>query len=125
MKLESNIRPIIKGKIGELEAYFLLDTGSNIALLDQSQLDRFKLEKDSAFPGTIIGAGGSLEAYYCTNKVNIGSKELDQFILADISQIRNSIKRETGINILGVISYPQIQSLNIILNPAINEIHGI
>jgi hypothetical protein len=34
MNLVSNVRPIVKGVINNKEAYFLLDTGTNVALLD-------------------------------------------------------------------------------------------
>ena len=45
MTLYSYIRPIIKGKVGDKEAYFLLDTGTNLALIDSTQADEHNLEK--------------------------------------------------------------------------------
>ena len=126
MTLYSYIRPIIKGKVGDKEAYFLLDTGSNLAILDLSQAKEYKLQQDRQFPGNVIGlTGNSIPTYYCTSIVIIGDKKLDGFILSDLSSIRNSIYRETNINILGIISYTQMQALGIILNPSKNEVNGI
>lgn len=125
-KLYSNIRPIIKGKVGNKDAYFLLDTGSNLAVLDSSQTKEYQLQWDKQFPGNVIGlTGDSIPTYYCTSIVTIGDKILDGFILSDLSSIRNSIQRETDINILGIISYPQMKELGIVLNPSKNEINGI
>ena len=126
MTLYSYIRPIIKGKVGDKEAYFLLDTGSNLAILDSSQTSEYKLQQDIQFPGNVIGlTGNPIPTYYCTSIVTIGDKILDGFILSDLSSIRNSIQRETDINILGIISYPQMKELGIVLNPSKNEINGI
>ena len=36
MKLESDKRPIIKGKVGGKDAYFLLDTGASLSLIDDN-----------------------------------------------------------------------------------------
>jgi hypothetical protein len=42
--------------------------------------------------------------------------EVAQFLLADISGIRASIKEETGIDIVGIVSYPQMQFAGITLS---------
>ena len=119
MIIQNSLRPIIKGKVGDKEAYFLLDTGSNLAILDSSQTSEYKLQQDNQFPGNVIGlTGNSVPTYYCASIVTIGDKKLDGFILSDLSSIRNSIYRETNINILGIISYTQMQALGIILNPS-------
>lgn len=126
MILETNIRPIIKGKVGDKEAHFLLDTGSNLAVLDSSQTKQYQLQQDKQFPGNVIGlTGDSVLTYCCTSAVTIGDKILDGFILSDLSSIRNSIKRETDLDILGIISYPQMKELGITINPSKNEIYGI
>ena len=126
MIIQNSSRPIIKGKVGDKKAYFLLDTGSNLAILDSSQISEYKLQQDNQFPGNVIGlTGDSIPTYYCTSIVTVGDKILDGFILSDLSSIRNSIQRETDINILGIISYPQMKQLGIILNPSKNEINGI
>ena len=126
MTLYSYIRPIIKGKVGDKEAYFLLDTGTNLALIDSTQTYEYNLEKGIEFSGNIIGTGGlGTKAYYCNTPVLIRDKSIKGFLLYDLNQIRNSIQRETGINILGIISYPQMKELGIVLNPSKNEINGI
>lgn len=124
MKLESEKRPIIKGKVGDKEAYFLLDTGASLSLINKDKAKKFELIKGKKFPGTIVGAGGEIEdCCYCNSFVEIGNKKIAQFILTDIDAVRQSIKRETGIEILGIIGYPQMKFLGITLNPQDNEVH--
>ena len=57
MTLYSYIRPIIKGKVGDKEAYFLLDTGTNLALIDSTQADEYNLEKGIDCSGSIRRTG--------------------------------------------------------------------
>lgn len=126
MTLHSYIRPIIKGKVGDKEAYFLLDTGSNLSLIDSNQIDKYGLNVGQEFPGTLVGTGGITEhTHYCISIIIIGGRELSEFIILDLSSIKNSILRETGFEILGVIGYSQMKELEIIINPAKNEINGI
>lgn len=124
MKLESEKRPIIKGKVGDKEAYFLLDTGASLSLIDEDKVKKYELVYGKKFPGTIVGAGGEIEdCYYCNSFVEIGDKKIAQFILTDISSVKSSILRETGLEILGIIGYPQIKFLGIALNPRDNKIY--
>ena len=126
MIFQSSSRPIIKGKVVNKDAYFLLETGTNLAFIDSTQTDKYNLEKGIEFSGNIIGTGGlGTKAYYCNTTVLLGDKSIKGFLLYDLNQIRNSIQRETSINILGIISYPQMKELGITINPSKNEIYGI
>ncbi len=126
MKLESILRPIVKGEVLGNTAYFLLDTGTNLPLIDITQSKEYSLKIGNKFPGNIIGAGGVVdESYYCDTPVKIGSMELSGFVLTDLSRIRESICRETDLNLLGIISYPQMQLLGVVLDLKNNIINGI
>lgn len=126
MLFKSTIRPIIEGKVGNKTAYFLLDTGAALPLIDSSQIEKYSLVKGYKFPGNIIGTGGiAQEPYYCNSEININGKILKNFILIDMSSVKNSILRDTGLEILGLISYSQIKELEITINPSKNEIYGI
>ena len=120
MKSLSNKRLIINGKVNGKDWPFLLDTGASIALIDKDMIKKAKLIKGKSYNGTIVGAGGELEnLYYCNTFVEFpNDKKVAQFILADISHVKDSIYRETGIEILGIISLPQMKFLNIQLDLA-------
>lgn len=114
----SNKRPIIECKIGGKPAAFLLDTGASVAFIDHTYINEYKLAKGKKYHGTVIGAGGSLRGvHYCDSFVTLpNGKEVGQFLLADISSVINSIKQETGISIIGIISWPQMKFSGISLN---------
>ena len=120
MKSLSNKRLIINGKVNGKDWPFLLDTGASIALIDKDMIKKAKLIKGKSYNGTIVGAGGELEdLHYCNSFVEFPNyKKIAQFILADISHVKDSIYRETGIEILGIISLPQMKFLNIQLDLA-------
>lgn len=117
MQLISNLYPIIESKIGGQSAYFLLDTGANIAMLDSNQISKYGLEILDVNIDNILGAGGLVQnVKKCKTPITILGKQLDNFMVTNLRNICNSIERQTGIQILGIISYPQMQFLGITLN---------
>jgi hypothetical protein len=78
--------------------------------LDKNQTKKYNLLSSRKYTGTIVGAGGEIEnPYICDNIINIEDKIMNQFLLVDLSNIVDSIKRETGITILGIVSLPQMK----------------
>jgi hypothetical protein len=62
----------------------------------------------------LVGAGSEIEdGYYCNTFAYLAGKTIPQFLLIDISNARDSIKRETGLEILGIISLPQMKMAGI------------
>ena len=113
----SDKRLIIEGRVNDKTAYFLIDTGASLALMDYGQRKQYDLEVGKRFNGSVVGAGGEMrDVRYCNTFVNIENKVIPQFLLADISGVVESIKRETGIEILGIISLPQMKLCGISLD---------
>lgn len=107
---QSDKRLIIECKVNDKYASFLIDTGASIALIDKSQRKKYNLAVGRDYPGAIVGAGGHIDnPKICDTIVYIANKAINQFVLADIDLIVNSVKRETGITILGIISLPQMK----------------
>lgn len=53
------------------------------------------------------------DVYYCNTLVRFGGKDIPQFLITDISGVRNSIERETGIEILGIIGLSQMKIIGL------------
>lgn len=119
IKSKSEKRLIIEGKVNGKAAYFLLDSGASVGLMDDNQRRDYDLVKGRRYNGTLVGAGGEISARYCDTFVEFEGKMIPQFLLADISGVVSSIKRETGIEILGIISLPQMGMIG--LNMDINS----
>lgn len=110
IKSLSEKRLIAKCTVNGKKANFLIDTGASVGLIDKGKVKSYGLVRGRTYPGTIIGAGGEIDdVYYCNTFANLEGKDIPQFLLADISAVRRSIERETGIEILGIISLPHMK----------------
>ena len=118
IKSKSDKRLIIEGQVNGKDAYFLLDSGASVGLMDDNQRRDYDLVKGRRYGGTLVGARGEISARHCYTFLEFERKMIPQFLLADISGVVESIKRETGIEILGIISLPQMGmiGLNIDIN---------
>lgn len=119
IKSLSDKRLIIEGLVNDKPARFLLDSGASVALIDKDKKKEYGLKEGRRYNGTLIGAGGEMRnVRHCDTFVEFEGKTIPQFLLADISGVVESIKRETGIEILGIISLPQMSfiGMNIDIN---------
>ena len=110
VKSKSDNRLIIKTELNGKNAYFLVDTGASVGLISKHAEKEYKLKKGRKYGGTLIGAGGEIKnVYHCDTPANFEGRLIPQFLFADIDNVIKSIKRETGIEILGIISLPQMK----------------
>lgn len=105
---KSEKRLIVEVTVNDKQAYMLVDTGATVGLIDSNQRKKFGLVVGKDYPGTLVGAGGPMHnVKYCNTMAVFEGILVPQFLLADISDVVKSIKRQTGISILGIISLPQ------------------
>ena len=113
----SDKRLIIEAEVNGKSAFFLLDSGASIALIDEDKKKEYDLKVGRKYSGTIVGAGGTMRnVRHCDTFVYFEGKPITQFLLADISNVVDSIKRETGVEILGIISLPQMAQIGMNLD---------
>ena len=123
VKSKSNRRLVIEGQVNGRDAFFLLDTGASTGLMDDSQSRKYGLVQGRRFGSTIVGAGGEIkDVHYCMTMLEFHGKVIPQFLLADISNIVRNIRRETGIEILGIVSLPQMRIAGLGIDANDNEI---
>lgn len=125
VKSLSEKRLLIECTINGKKGVFLADTGATVGLIDESQTRKYGLQRGARYNGTLIGAGGAFNtSYVCTTQVMTPSnRPMTQFIMSDISAIKDSIARETGKEILGIIGLPQMRMAAMLLDILANEIH--
>lgn len=104
-------RLIIPATMNGETANFLIDTGATIGIISRDAKRRFKLEEGRRFPKPLVGAGGEFTAYFCKTPVMLKERMIAQFVMADITGVVDSIMRETGIKIHGIISLPQMKAI--------------
>ena len=102
VKSLSEKRLIAECQLNGEKALFLLDTGATVGLIDRRAVKEYGLQCKRDYPGTLTGAGGELR----------GVKICDtfaQFLVADIGDVVESIERETGLRITGIVGLPQMK----------------
>lgn len=106
IKSKSDKRLIVEGIINGRKAMMLIDTGATVGLFskDIQKPYKLKMRKHSV---TLAGAGGTFKAEHCETPLLLGRTMIYQFYVADISDVISSIKRQTDIEIQGIISLPQ------------------
>lgn len=123
VKSESEKRLIIKAELNGKNAYFLVDTGATIGMIDKRAEKDYNLSKGRKYNGTIIGAGGEIKnVYHCDTFAIFEGREIPQFLFADLGDIIKSIKRETGIEIVGIISLRQMAFIGLNIDVNSNEV---
>ena len=111
LKSKTDKRIIIEGQVNGNTLYLLVDTGASVGLIDYNQIRMYGIKKGREFPSYLVGASGRMDAWHCYQLVEIGSKEVGQFLIADIGDVVESIESETGITISGILSLPQMAML--------------
>lgn len=109
IKSLSEQRLIVQATINGKLANLLVDTGATVGLLSRSASKKYALQRGKRFGHTLVGAGGEFTAYYCNTFAQLGGKTLTQFLIADIDNVVRSVKQQTGVEIQGIISLPQMQ----------------
>lgn len=117
--LTSDYLPIVQGVINGRKAYFLLDTGASVSMLDTSQKKDFGFEAVGLDDTTIGGYGGlslevsKLEKY----KVEIGTELMrDDFLGKDLKYLVEPIQENTGYKITGIIGSNNIMRSGLIID---------
>ena len=110
----SDKRLIIEAEVNGKKGFFLIDTGASVGLIAEDKVKKFDIVRGRKYPGSLVGAGGEMEdVYYCNTLVRFGGKDIPQFLITDISGVRKSIERETGIEILGIIGLSQMKIIGL------------
>lgn len=123
IKSKSEKRIIIEVKVNDKSALMLVDTGATVGIIDSKQRKDFNLIVGKDYPGTLVGAGGEMHNIkYCNTMAEFEGKLIPQFLLTDLSHVVKSIKKETGLEILGIISLPQMKIVGLGIDANDNEI---
>lgn len=122
IKSISEKRLIVEGRVNNKTAQFLIDTGACVGLIDEDKVKEYGLLRGKRYRGKLVGVGGEMDNIrHCDTFVHIEDRVLPQFLLADISDVVKSINRETGIEIIGIISLPQMKMVGLNIDANSNE----
>ena len=115
--------PIINVEINNTTHYFVIDTGANTNVLNESMAKTLPLTYTSSNE-KILGLNGSkhsTEEVYLT--MNINSHEYsDYFSILDIDPVLSRIKFESGITVSGLLGTPFLNKYYAVLHLSNNSL---
>lgn len=120
----SDSRPLVEVEINGRSAVMLVDTGSSSGLIDINQMDDYGFSLMAKTDIEISSIGGKrCESYRVRDLwVRLEGISIYQFLATDISLIAESIYKETGYRISGIIGYDQIKNAEIKIDASNNQI---
>lgn len=120
----SESRPLVEVEINGRPAVMLVDTGSSTGLIDINQMDEYGFSLIAKTDMEISSIGGKrCESYRVRDLwVRLDGIDVYQFLATDISLIAESIHKETGYRISGIIGYKQIRNIKIKIDACNNMI---
>ncbi len=120
----SDSRPLVEVEINGRKAVMLVDTGSSTGLIDINQMDEYGFSLMAKTDMVISSIGGKrCESYRVRDLwVRLEGISIYQFLATDISLIAESIHKETGYRISGIIGYDQIKNAEIKIDASNNQI---
>lgn len=120
----SDTRPLVEVEINGRPAVMLVDTGSSTGLIDINQMDEYGFSLMAKTDMAISSIGGRrCESYRVRDLwVRLDGIDVYQFLATDISLIAESIHKETGYRISGIIGYKQIRNTKIKIDACNNMI---
>lgn len=119
---ESEKRLIVQGTLNGKKAYMLIDTGASCGIINKPMVKRLSLDVNKNHSVNLVGAGGAFSAYLCKTPFILSGKPMYQFVIADISSVVESIRRQTGIEIAGIVSLSQAKIIGMSIDTDDNYI---
>lgn len=120
----SDSRPLVEVDINGRPAVMLVDTGSSTGLIDINQMDEYGFSLMAKTDMVISSIGGKQCESYRVRDLWVGLEGIAiyQFLATDISLVVESIYKETGYRISGIIGYDQIKNAEIKIDASNNQI---
>ncbi|MEO9484302.1 MAG: aspartyl protease family protein [Ekhidna sp.] len=121
IKMKSIKKPIVQADINGKKGYFLVDTGSDISIINTSDLKRYKLEEAKAYGDhrRAIGFNGGKTAVMKVKNARVifGQKyDHSEFYSLNISEIIRTIEAKTNIKISGIMGSDLLAKYNCIID---------
>ena len=119
VKLLDNCSPIIEGTLNGKKAFFLVDTGSTITVLDLSQKKNYGFHSHKRLNKRLLGFGGKHMGVWSILKVDmrIGGRFVSTpFLGVSLAQLKKEIYERTGYGISGIIGSDVIRDYGIMVD---------
>lgn len=117
--------PIVVGTLNGKQAYFIMDSGASVSILDETQSKDYEFRVGTESPGEISGYGGnsSPKDTYDVN-VEIGGVKFDGIYRSqDLTNIISVVKESTGLNVVGIVGSNIMKEIGLIIDYDTNSLY--
>ena len=122
-------KPIIEATLNGKKAFFLLDTGSDLTLLNKEEIDKygFKIFMRENESHAAVGIGGMTNEITSAYKVHLelgSTRIITNYLAFDMSELVNAIDKSSGVEISGIIGSDAMKRYGIIIDYK-NKVIGV
>lgn len=117
--VERDFLPIVKGTLNGKKAYFLLDTGASVSILDLKKSSEYGVGIGNTEDIGVAGYGGATSDITELTNVDLrfGTERMkDKFSGKDIGYLIEVIRKNTGFEIVGIVGNNNITTSKLILD---------
>ena len=109
-------RPLIEVFINGEKTAMLIDTGSSLNIICSKKLSRYGIDAKNV-NRTVNTISGKSEVYLISKTdIQVKDRTLHNFYSVDILKSCESIERETGIEVVGILGTPAIKELGMVID---------
>ena len=109
--LLNRTRPLIEVFVNGKKTAMLVDTGSSMNIICSKKLDRYGIDSKNVNRSVNTISGKSNVFLISKTDIVVKDRQLFNFYSVDISASCQSIERETGIEVIGILGTPAIKEL--------------
>lgn len=117
--------PIIKGVLNGKEAFFIVDSGASISVLDKAQVKDYNFSVGAPMDVTISGYGGQSSPDDASHiNITVGGVDFNgTYRTQDITNVVSTIQSTSGVKIAGIIGSNIMKSKGVIIDYSTNSLY--
>ena len=125
--VDLTFKPVIEVTLNGKKAYFLIDTGSDITILNARDTKKygFGIVKRAFENHSLVGLGGSVASIYSTYDVELkvgSSRVMNRYLAHDLSRVVKRMEEKISIRISGIIGSDLMKRYGFVIDYANKQV---
>ena len=125
--VDLTLKPVIEVTLNGKKAYFLIDTGSDITILNARDTKKygFGIVKRAFENHSLVGMGGSVSSIYSTYDVELkvgSSRVMNRYLAHDLSRVVKRLEEKISIRISGIIGSDLMKRYGFVIDYANKQV---